>query len=265
MLLDNLNANFFSGQGQVIVHKRNAAGIIGGGFLLGNVPKFEVKPTMERREHQESQSGQRLIDKVQTTTKGGTLDMTLEDIRHDNLALLLSGKKVTLAAGSYTSGSPDTFPTGLVVGNYVKLSRPNVSSLVITDSAGTPATLTAGTHYRLSDAKHGYVEILSLGAFTQPFKAAYSYGETKVVTMYEADDNDEYWVYFAGVNTEGTPDQSVGMDIYRVVFNVADLVALINQEQGSFDITARILRDNVRAADANFGGFARWYYIDANV
>lgn len=264
MITDNLNANFFSGQGQVLISKRTAAGAAGAFWFVGNAPKFELKPTMERREHRESQSGQRLIDKVQTTTKGGTLDITLEDIRKDNVALMLSGKKVALSAGSYTSGAPDAFPSGLVVGSYVKLSRPNVSSLVVKDSAGTPATLTAGTHYALRDAKHGIVEILNLGAFVQPFKGEYSYAQTDIVTQFEANDDDEYWVYFLGVNTEGVPDQQIGMDIYRVVFNAAELVALINEEQGTFDLSARVLRDNVRAADANFGGFARWLYIDAN-
>jgi hypothetical protein len=263
-MLDSLNTNYFSGQGQVLVAKRSSAGIPGAFWLVGNAPKFEVKPSMERREHKESQSGARLIDKVQTTTKGGTLDLTLEDIRKDNLALLLSGKKVTLASGSYTSGSPDTFPSGLVIGSLVKLTRPNASSIAITDSAGTPATLTAGTHYVVRDSKHGIIEILNLGAFTQPFKAAYSYAQTDVITAFEANDDDEYWVYFAGINTEGSPDQQIGMDIYRVVFNAAELIALINEEQGSFDISARVLRDPVRAADANFGGFARWLYIDAN-
>jgi hypothetical protein len=264
MILDNLNPNYFSGQGQMLVAKRSSAGIPGAYWLVGNAPRIEVKPTMERREHKESQSGSRLIDKVQTTTKGGTLDVTLEDIRKDNVALLLSGKKVSLASGSFTSGSPDTFPSGLVVGSYVKLSRPNASSVVVKDSAGPPATLTPGTHYVVRDAKHGFIEILSLGAFVQPFKAEYSYAQTDIVTQFEANDDDEYWVYLALTNTEGAPDQAIGYEIYRTVFNAAELIALINEEQGSFDISARILRDNTRAADANFGGFGRWIYVDAN-
>jgi hypothetical protein len=261
---DSIKSNYFSGQGDVLIAKRSSAGVPGAFWLIGNAPRFEVKPTMERREHRESRSGNRLVDKTQTTTKGGTLDLTFEDIRKDNLALLLSGKKVTLASGSYTAGSPDAFPSGLVVGSIVKLTRPNASSIVIKDSAGTPATLTLGTHYRVLDVKHGLVEILSLGAFVQPFKAEYSYTQTDIVTQFEANDDDEYWVYFAGVNTEGSPDQQIGMDLYRVVFNAAELIALINEEQGSFDISARILRDEVKATDANFGGFARWLYIDAN-
>lgn len=264
-MLDSLNPNYFSGQGQVLVAKRSSAGIPGSFFLAGNAPKFELKLSMERRKHRESQSGSRLIDKIQTTTKGGTLDITFEDIRKDNLALLLSGKKATLVSGSFPTGSPDPFPSGLVVGSIVKLTRPNISSLVIRDSAATPATPTAGTHYRILDASHGTVEILNLGSFVQPFKAEYTYGQIDIVTAFEANDDDEYWVYFAGVNTEGSPDQKIGMDIYRVVFNAAELIALINDEQGSFDITAEIMRDPVRATDANYaGGFARWLYIDPN-
>lgn len=262
---DTLNKNYFSGQGQVYVSKRQSNGNPGAFFYVGNAPKFDLKLSMERREHRESTSGQRLIDKVQTTSKTGSLDLTLEDIRKDNLALVFSGKKVTLSAGSYTSGAPDTFPSGLAVGSIVKLSRPNASSIVITDSAGTPVTLTLNTHYRILDARHGFIEILSLGALVQPFKAAYSYGPTDVITAMEANDDDEYFVAFAGRNTEAQPtDQEVGMDIYRVVFNAAEVISLINEDQSAFDISARVLRDPVRAGDANFGGFARFYYIDAN-
>ena len=53
------------------------------------------------------------------------------------------------------------------------------------------------------------------------------------------------------------------MDIYRVVFNAAELIALINEEQGASTLGANPARP-VRAADANFGGFARWLYINAN-
>jgi hypothetical protein len=85
-----------------------------------------------------------------------------------------------------------------------------------------------------------------------------------VITAFEANDDDQYAVYFAGVNTEGSPDQQIGMDIYCVVFNATDVLALINEEQGTFNLTAEILRHPTKAADANYGGFARWVYVDAN-
>ena len=51
---------------------------------------------------------------------------------------------------------------------------PKVSSLVVVDSAGTPATLTAGTHYT-ADLDFGALQFLDTTGFTAPFKAAYSY------------------------------------------------------------------------------------------
>jgi hypothetical protein len=264
-LLDSINSNYFSGQGVVLIAKLDSGGNPGAFFMVGNAPKFELAPSVERRKHQESRTGNRLYDKVQTTTKGGRVNLTLEDIRKDNLALLLGGSKVSLGSGSFTSGSPDTFPTGLVVGSIVKLAKPNASALIIKDSAGTPATLALGTNYRILDADYGLVEILSLGSLTQPFKAEYSYAATDVVTALTANDDDEYAVYGALLNTEGTPtDQKIGCHVYRVVFDPAALLALINNEQGSFDISGEVLRHATKSADANFGGFARFEYIDAN-
>lgn len=50
-------------------------------------------------------------------------------------------------------------------------NKTKISSLVITDSAGSPATLVLGTDYE-ADADAGVIKILSVGAYTQPFKAA---------------------------------------------------------------------------------------------
>jgi hypothetical protein len=265
MLGDTLNDNFFSGQGEVLLALRDSNGNPGAFWRVGNAPQFEIGLTIERTKHKESRSGQRLEDKVQAKTKGGTVKMVLEDIRKDNLALLLSGQKVTLASGSYTSGSPDTFPSGLAVGSIVKLTRPNASSIVIKDSAGSPATLTLNTHYKVLDADHGLIEILSLASLTQPFKAEYSYAATDIITVFEASDDNEYFLYLASINTEANPDQKIGAEVYRIVFDPVKLLALINEEQGTFELEGTILRDADRADDSNHGGFARWMYVDANV
>lgn len=264
MLKDTLNDNFFSGSGEILLAKRDSNGNPGAFFRVGNAPKFEVGMNIERTKHKDSRYGGRLEDRILSKTKSGTVKMTLEDIRKDVVALLLAGKKVSLGSGSYSGSSYDTFPSGLVVGSIVKLAKPNATSIVIKDSAGSPATLVANTDYRVLDAKHGLIEILSLGSYTQPFKAQYSYGATDVVTVFEAADDDEYSLYFAGLNEEANPDQKVGLDIYRIIFDPAKLLALINDDQSSFELEGSIFRDGTRADDTNFGGFARWYYIDAN-
>jgi hypothetical protein len=261
---DTLNTNYYSLQGEVLISKRDASGNPGSFWMVGNTPKCEVALTVERRKHKESRSGLRLYDKVQTTVKGGSFTMTMEDIRKDNVALATMGNKVALASGSYSGANYDTFASGLVVGSIVGLARPNVSSLVIKDSAGTPATLVLGTDYELMDAGHGLVRILNLGTYVQPFRAQYSYAATDRITGLEASDDAEYYVRIAGINTEADPDQRLGGHIYRVVFDPTKLLALINDQQGSFDLTGEILRDAVRAQDNNFGGFLALDYVDAN-
>lgn len=263
----NFVDNWFSAVGNVFLGLRDSTtGLPKGMFPLGECPKVEVAFNIERRKHTSSRSQNRTIDKIQTKTKGGEFRATLEDIARNNMKLLLSGDPVTIAASSYSSGSPDiSVDSALVVGSIWKLRKGNISALVIKDSAGTPATLTLDTHYRIVDAAHGLIEILSLGALTQPFKAEYSYAQTIVVPAFNADDNREWYVYVALINTEPTTDQRIGFDCYRVVFDPAGLLALINSDQGSFDIKGEVLRDPVLYSNTQYGEFCRWVYADANV
>jgi hypothetical protein len=266
MLTDTVNQNLYSGQGVILLAKLSTSnGARGSFFRIGNSPKFELSFNVERRKHKESMSGQRLVDKVQSTTKGGRVKMTIEDIRRDNLALLMSGSKVSLGSGSYSGSTYDAFPSGLVVGSIVQLTHPNASSIVVKDSAGSPATLVPNTDYRVLDADHGLIEILSLGSYTQPFRAQYSYAATDVITGLTANDDDEYELYLAAVNTEGSPtDQAMGVQIYRIVFDPTQLMSLINDEQGTFELEGEVLRHSSKADDSNYGGFCRLLYIDAN-
>jgi hypothetical protein len=264
LIRDTYNDNFFSGQGNILLAKRDASGNPGTFWLIGNSPKCDVTLAVERRKHQESRSGQRIVDKIQSKVKSGNVNFTVEDIRKDNVALLLMGNKVALSSGSYSGSTYDTFPSGLVVGSIVKLAKPNASSIVVKDSAGTPSTLLAGTDYEVLDAGHGLIRILSLGSYVQPFRAQYSYAATDRITGLEAADDAEYYMYVADTNTEANPDQRIGVHVYRIVFDPAKLLALINDEQGNFELQGEILRDGVRALDSNYGGFCAWDYVDAN-
>src|SRR5438045_2402618 len=138
----NFNDNYFSFQGKLYIAKRHATngGPSEGYRFLGNAPTGEINLTVDRRTHKQSTSGQRLVDKVQTQIKEGRLKLTLEDIQAKNAALAFSGANVTIAAGTVT-GSNDTVPSGLVRYDIVKSKFPNISALVVKDSAGSPATL----------------------------------------------------------------------------------------------------------------------------
>lgn len=252
--------NPFSFQGAFYFSKRSSAGVPGPYWWTGNVPKGDFAPNITRRNHRESYSGNRQIDRTRISSRDAKLTVSLEDIHKKNVALVLGGSEVTTAGGSITG---EAMPT-MAVGGVYFTKYPNGSSHVITDSAGSPATLTANTHYKILNAKSGAIEILSLGAFTQPFKVAYTAAAVTVITGMTADDADEYAIRIDDLNTEAAPDQAIGMEIYRVQFDPTKLLAMINAEGGSFDIEATVLRDLAKAADSEFGGYFRWIYNDAN-
>jgi len=255
-------SNDFSFQGQIYLAVRTpVTGVPGPLWWVANCPKAEVAPKVERRIKRESWSGLREISKSRIKTRDAELSMTWEDINTNNIKTGVLGKNVTTAGGSITA---EAFPT-VAVKDIVKLKYPNASSIVITDSAGSPATLVANTHYKVLDAKAGLIEILSLGSFTQPFKAAYTAAAVSVITAMEADDATEYYIYCALLNTEPSTDQAIGLEFYRAAIDPTALLALINEDQGSFDVKATILRDPVRALSTETGGYFRWIYNDANL
>jgi hypothetical protein len=261
----NFNNNYYSFQGGIYLYKRDASGNRTGGWFIGNAPKAELDLSVERTMHKESTSGQRLTDKVTTKTKKGRLKITFEDIQKKNLLLAFAGTEQSIS-GSFTGANYDTFTTGLAAGDIGKLQQFNVSTLVIKDSAsGTPATLVLDTDYKIHSAKHGLIEILNIGSYTQPFKAQYAYAATTVVTGYTAADDEEYYVYCALNNDEPSTDQAIGVEIYRNVFDPVAALALINDEQGQLEMEAEVLRDATRADDPKYGGFFRFVYADANL
>ncbi|HWT00197.1 MAG TPA: hypothetical protein VN256_08115 [Pyrinomonadaceae bacterium] len=260
----NFKDNYVSFQGGIFLFKRTSAGARKGGWFIGNCPKGSLDLAVERRTHKESTSGGRLTDKTQTTTKKGRLKLTFEDIQKKNLQLAFAGNEQSIS-GSFSGGNYDTFETGLAAGDIVKLQHFNVSTLVIKDSAGSPATLVEGTDYKIHSAAHGIVEILNLGSYVQPFRAQYAYAATTVITGLEGSDDEEYYVYCALANTEQSPDQPIGIEIYRNVFDPVAALALINDEQGQLEMEAEVMRDATRADDTKYGAFFRWVYVGENL
>ncbi len=255
-------ANDFSFQGQIYVAVRTpVTGVPGPLWWVANCPKAELAPKVERRIKRESWSGLRQISKSRIKTRDAELTMTLEDINVNNVKLGLLGKNVTTAGGAITAEAAPT----LAVGSVWKLKYPNATSIVITDSAGSPATLILNTDYKVLDAKAGLIEILGLASYTQPFKAAYTAAAVGVITGMEADDSTEYYIYCALINDEPSTDQPIGIEFYRTAFDPTALLSLINEDQGSFDVKATVLRDTVRALSTETGGYFRWIYNTANL
>lgn len=242
--------SLFSFQGKVMLGDRLANGKLSKPIWCGNVPTCQLQLKTDSSDKTESFSGNRLQYGRLQKGKTATLNLTLDEWLSKNLALGLYGTELSVAAGSATA---EALPAGLVAGDTVKLDHPFVSSLVITDSAGTPATVPAA-NYTLDSPNAGLVTFQDVGAFVQPFKAAYSYEAATNLTVFTGTPPERYFL-LDGINTEtGEP---VLLHLYRVRFDPISQLDLITDDYGNLPMVGSVLYDPVNAADANLGGFGK--------
>jgi hypothetical protein len=242
---------YFSGQGRVYIGQRDTSGNPLALRWLGNVPELKVSLNVETIEHKESYSGQRLTDLSLIKGKDGEFMCAVEDFSIENLELTLYGQTSSVTAGTVTA---EALPTGATAGGIYLLANQFVSSVVVKDSAGTPATLTEGTHYKVH-ADQGAIELLNVTGFTQPFRVDYSYGAAKRLAMFKSG-QPEVWLRFDGLNT-ADGNKRVIVDLYRVVLNPSKDFSLIGDEIQRFELSGRVLADTTKSDTGPLGLFGR--------
>lgn len=248
-----INGPRFAGQGKVFAASRDANGNALAHSFAGNISALGIKFNIDVQETHESTSGGRVQDGRFEKFKKAQLSMTFTDFSKDVLAILYRGNVSTVTSGTVTA---ETLPQA-AVGNLLALKQANVSSVVITDSTATPKTLVQDTHYRVNSDKHGSIEILDLtsspGPFTQPFKAAYSYGGATVINML-TQPQIERWLRFEGLNTANA-NAPVLIDLYRVVLDPTDNLDLIMDDTGAYTVNGAALYDASKVSDTVLGQF----------
>jgi hypothetical protein len=132
---------YLSGQGKCYEAQRDINGNALFFRFLGNVPLFELALNITTVEHKESTSGYRLIDLRLITEKKVDLTMNVQEFTPENLALMAYGTLNTSSSGSVTNELLGGGSTAIVNGSILALKNANITSLALTDSAGTPATL----------------------------------------------------------------------------------------------------------------------------
>lgn len=241
----------FSFQGKVYLGTRLTGGKPGALRWVGDAPKCDVSFATESETRKESYSGQRLTSARLRKGNDVTIALTLNWANADNLALGLYGTKLAVSGGSV---SAENLPPGLAVGDEVALAHGGISALVVTDSTGSPVTLTLGTHYEIESANGGVLRILSLGSLVQPFKAAYTHTASADVTMFTTAPPERY-LLLDGINT--LDNSPVRMRLYRTQFDPTATLPLINESFGTLELSGAVLYDSEAAADAALGGFGK--------
>lgn len=202
----------------------------------------------------ESCSGSRATLSEYETEKSMNITLEMQQFDREMLAIGLYGDSV-LQIGDTVSA--EELPT-VAVDDYYQTEHPYISDLVLTDSTpgggGGPTTLTKGTHYAIEDAEAGLIKILDLGALTQPFKAAYTFGSYGNIATF-AKTNVIRGLLFAGKSTaDGT---KVNVFIPRIQFAPTDSFDWLGDSATSLKLTGEVLYNDKLASTAIYGGFAR--------
>lgn len=244
---------YFSGQGLIYVADRDSAGNIGAFRHVGNVPNLVISLETDVQDHKESMTGKRLTDYRLITEQRARVTMTLEKFTKKNLMLLMYGSdQSTTSATSVTNEVLAASSLTVAVGDIFFTKFPTVSSLVLKTNT---TTLVLNTDYSL-DAATGKITILSIGSMVAgTLNVAYSAAAYESVVLFK-DPNKERAIRFEGLNTADA-ERKVTVELYRVLFDPAGNVALINDELAQFEIEGSVLVDSTRLGDTTLGGFGR--------
>lgn len=243
---------YLYGQGRVSIAVRDpVTGVPGKYRFIGDVSALSIKLATTKVEHKESFDGQRALVRSFPIDKSATLDMTMHQIDADNLALVFYGAKQATISGTVTG---EALPTDLAAGDSVFLANPGVSTVIVKDSAGVPATLVAGTDYALNPDS-GRIDILNVGTYVQPFKVDYAYKARTAVGMFTTGQQNIALKY-EGINLAEN-NASVLVDLYKVAPDPLQELALITtgNDVAGMQVTGGILLDSSKAATGALGQF----------
>jgi hypothetical protein len=247
--------NFYYGQGRLSIAVRDAVTkALGKWAWVGDVSAFSAKPTTQMIQHRESYSGNNSLTRNIAHQRDLALDWTFSEFRPENLATALYGTNITVATGTVTA---ESLGATVAVGDEIRTAHPGISALVVTDStSGTPLVLVAGTDY-IVDLTFGRIDILNIGTYVQPFKAAYSYAkrtDTGIFTAVQPDIS----VLYEGINLAQS-NAGVIAEYYKVA--PAPLTELMHITTGNdtagMAIMAQALLDSTKPASGALGQFGR--------
>lgn len=246
---------YFYGQGRILISPYGSNNY----RWVGDVSALALTLGGENVEHRESHSGQKGLARRFSIGKDGTISMTMHQLDANNLSLVLHGAASTIPASS--GDVTHSIPTGAAVGDIIQLPHISINDaspneLSIEDSAGTPATLTRGTHYSV-DLVYGTITLLNLGSFVFPLIVTYRHFAQDQVAMFTSGQPEVSLVY-EGINLAES-NAAVRVELYRVSTDPLEELALINNETevNGMTVNGGLLVDTSKPVGGSLGQFGR--------
>lgn len=244
---------FFAFDGKVFIAPRQSNGNPGAFRYLGKTEGFQFGMQTKKTEIKEKESGQRLTALSLIDEKTASLQVDIREWNKENVALGLWGQVGSIAAGTVTA---EPGPNPLAAGDHWRLQKPKVSSVVVKDSAGSPATLTLGTHYEIENSDFGMLKILDMASFVQPLKADYSNALMVNIPMFGVIPG-YWWVRLEAVNRADATAPAL-VEFYNVSLDpLADFATKPDSGASTINLSGAPLYDELKAGDATLGQFGR--------
>ena len=244
-----MGPQLFSLQGSFFLAERTAAGKPGRQWWAGDTADMKLALDAQKFTTTESFSGSRGLYGSQAGTKGGKITGSFKEWLTKNLALGLYAVELDVTSGSV---SGEELPADLEVGDYFSLDKPYASSLVITDSTGTPVTVPSSKYRAAGHNERTFEVIGDLSSYTQPLQAAYTNAAYEDLECF-SDTPKEIYGIFDGINTE--TGKGVVFDFYRTKFDPFANQDLLHAEYGSLPFSADLLFDPLNLNASGKGGF----------
>lgn len=247
-----MDPQYFRGQGPILIADRDTSGNPLEFREAGDASALTVTPSSTAVGHNEHKTGRSLEDNRFYHSQKADCEIDFDEWLADDLALCLWGTATPKVSGTVSS---ETINGTLTLGSTYRLANPNVSSLVLTDSAGTPATLVEGTDYTVNPVYGSFKLISDPSTFTGPLKAAYSYAASTDVGLMTAQTAEKFVRYEAVNSAAGGKPFLV--ELFRVKFDVTSGLALIADTYSTNKLKGAVLYDSLRVADTVLGQFGR--------
>lgn len=253
-------SNLYFGHGEAWLGARNSSGQVSNfDVALPQIDSLTIELSRESVEHVSKRTAVAGKDLKVTRMVSASGTLTCPTHTKELLAQYLYGSIQSVAGGSFTAAT-NVFPSGITAGQILPIpnNRTHVSSLVITDSAGSPATLTLNTDYQIVDPDAGLIKFLNVTGFTQPFKAAGTEAagnNVAVLTQRVL----EKWVRFKGINI-ANDDKVCVVDLYRCQFEPASSWTLLNDgtDVNSYELKFEALIDSTKPSSDPLGQYGRY-------
>ena len=247
---------FFQGRGSVFLAEYSSAGTQAPYKVELCPDLFTVALAQETFSHTSKCGAVDVEDFRGTKSSSGTVNLNFVDVEDKKFALGVFG--TVNAAGTAGTVTAETLPSGVAVGDVYFCGGATrnraITTLVVTDSTGSPVTLVLNTDYTL-DAASGKIKFLTITG-TQPYKLAYGYTNPAAVSLLTAAAK-EYVLMFENINKADSNNPG-SFELYRVKFDPAQNLDFLSDELQAMELVGSVLADQNRSTtDTVLGQFGR--------